>query len=60
MGTINSSPETQRRAQSLAGQIGADHLDVRIDSVVDAMAQLFATITGFTPRFRVRCCHIIP
>ena len=35
-------------------QIGAQHLDVRIDSAVDAMAALFATITGCTPRFRVR------
>ena len=34
-------------------QVGADHLDVRIDSAVDALAALFATITGRTPRFRV-------
>ena len=54
MGTQNSSRETQQRAQRLADQIGADHLDVKIDSVVTAMAHLFATITGFTPRFRVR------
>ena len=53
MGTVNSSPQTQQRAQRLAGQVGADHLDVRIDSVVEAMALLFATITGFTPHFRV-------
>ena len=53
MGTVNSSKETQQRAQRLADQIGADHLDVKIDAVVDAMAKLFATITGFTPQFRV-------
>ena len=53
MGTVNSSQETQQRARRLADQIGADHLDVKIDAVVDAMAKLFATITGFTPRFRV-------
>ena len=41
------------RNKSVA-QIGAQHLDVRIDSAVDAMAALFATITGCTPRFRVR------
>lgn len=35
-------------------QIGADHLDVRIDTVVDAMARLLTTIVGRTPRFRVR------
>ena len=38
----------------LEAQVGADHLDVRIDSAVDALAALFATITGRTPRFRVR------
>jgi len=34
-------------------QVGADHLDVKVDSVVAAMAQLFALITGRTPRFGV-------
>ncbi len=34
-------------------QIGADHLDVKIDTVVDAMVKLFAVITGRTPIFRV-------
>ena len=60
MGTVNSSQETQQRAQRLAAQIGADHLDVKIDSVVEAMARLFATITGFTPRFRVRMSFSLP
>ena len=35
-------------------QVGADHLDVKIDSVVAAMAALFAVITGRRPAFRVR------
>lgn len=34
-------------------QVGADHLDVKIDTVVDAMAMLLSTIVGRTPRFRV-------
>ena len=48
----NSSSETQRRSQQLAAQVGAHHLDVKIDSIVAAMAALFATITGRVPRFR--------
>lgn len=35
-------------------QIGSDHLDVNMDSVVSAMAALFAVITGHRPAFRVR------
>lgn len=34
-------------------QVGADHLDVKIDTVVDAMAKLLSVIVGRTPRFRV-------
>ena len=32
----------------------ADHLDVKVDIVIDAMAKLFEMITGKTPRFRAR------
>ena len=46
MGTENSSAETRERAQRLAGEIGAAHLDTRIDSIVAAMVALFHTITG--------------
>jgi NAD+ synthase (glutamine-hydrolysing) len=53
MGTENSSSETRSRSASLAAQVGSYHLDVKIDLVVSAMAQLFAVITGKTPRFRV-------
>ena len=31
-----------------------DHLDVKVDIVIDAMAKLFEMITGKTPRFRAR------
>lgn len=43
-------------------QVGAYHLDVKIDTVVSAMVSLFQVITGKIPRFRVRllpkstCC----
>lgn len=54
MGTVNSGSATKDRARNLAKQIGADHLDVKVDIVIDAMAKLFEVITGRTPRFRVR------
>ena len=54
MGTINSGSATKDRARNLAKQIGADHLDVKVDIVIDAMAKLFEMITGKTPRSRVR------
>ena len=62
MGTVNSSQATRRRAARLAQDVGADHLDVSLDTVVDAMAHLFAAITGRTPRFKVPCsvcCSIV-
>ena len=53
MGSENSSVETRTRAATLAAQVGSYHMDVKIDLVVSAMTQLFAVITGKTPRFRV-------
>lgn len=53
MGTENSSEETRKWAAALAAEVGAHHLDVRMDLVVTAMARLFAVITGKTPQFRV-------
>ena len=53
MGTVNSGSATKDRARNLAKQIGADHLDVKVDIVIDAMAKLFEIITGRAPRFRV-------
>jgi hypothetical protein len=46
MGTVNSGEETRGRAKRLAAQIGAYHMDVKIDTVVSAMTTLFTTITG--------------
>jgi NAD+ synthase (glutamine-hydrolysing) len=57
MGTVNSGSATKDRARNLAKQIGADHLDVKVDIVIDAMAKLFEMITGKTPKFRVRLLH---
>eukprot|EP00775_Hariotina_reticulata_P006615 gene6615-6843_t len=53
MGTENSSADTRSRAKALAQQIGAHHLDINIDSIVGCVVQLFRSITGKTPRFRV-------
>ncbi len=53
MGTQNSSPETRRRAKNLAQEIGAYHLDVNIDSVVDALVNLFVRIVEKKPKFKV-------
>ena len=52
MGTANSSSETQERASKVSAEIGASHLDVKIDIVVTAMTHLFAIITGKTPQFK--------
>ena len=51
MGTVNSSEETRNRAKHLAAEIGSHHVDVKIDSVVDSMKELFVKTTGKTPQF---------
>ncbi len=53
MGTSNSSRETRRRAAELARQIGAVHVDIDIDTAVNAFHALFSRVTGKTPRFAV-------
>ncbi|MBE2198067.1 MAG: NAD(+) synthase [Anaerolinea sp.] len=53
MGTANSSKETRARAKALAAQIGAYHLDINIDSVVEAVINLFVWVTEQKPRFQV-------
>lgn len=58
MGTVNSSEETRTRAGRLAGEIGASHLDVKVDTVVSAITSLFSLITGRTPKFKAHGgCH---
>jgi NAD+ synthase (glutamine-hydrolysing) len=53
MGTVNSSTETRDRSSRLSAEIGAYHLDVKIDTVVLALTQLFTLVTGKSPRFKV-------
>ncbi|KAI9023261.1 glutamine-dependent NAD synthetase with GAT domain-containing protein [Hyaloraphidium curvatum] len=52
MGSKNSSNDTKQRAADLAAKIGAYHLTLSIDTVVDAILGVFTLITGKTPQFR--------
>ena len=52
MGTENSSRETRQRAKQLASEIGSYHLNINIDTVVNALKKLFTGITGKTPQFK--------
>ncbi|MEM8861161.1 MAG: NAD(+) synthase [Chloroflexota bacterium] len=52
MGTENSSKETRQRAETLAKQIGAHHLSIKIDLVVNALIDLFIAITEKRPKFK--------
>ncbi|KAG8954811.1 glutamine-dependent NAD(+) synthetase [Tulasnella sp. 419] len=52
MGTENSSVETRRRAKMLAEAIGAYHIDLNMDTLVTAVRNLFAYVTGHKPQFR--------
>ncbi|EME30431.1 NAD+ synthase (glutamine-hydrolyzing) isoform 1 [Galdieria sulphuraria] len=55
MGTKNSSKDTRERSKVLAKDIGAYHLDIHLDIVVDAMVKLFCLVFGEDkePRFKV-------
>jgi NAD+ synthase (glutamine-hydrolysing) len=50
---ILSSSETRARSKLLAQQIGAYHLDLNIDVVVNAIISLFTSVLSLTPRFRM-------
>jgi NAD+ synthase (glutamine-hydrolysing) len=54
MATENSSKQTRERAQKIAEQIGAYHLNANIDAAVAAMVATFVSLTDRTPQFRVR------
>lgn len=54
MGTENSSRATRVRASDLAGQIGAHHSNITIDSIVSAVVGVFRVLTGKIPRFSSR------
>ncbi|KAL5633160.1 hypothetical protein ACGC1H_003600 [Rhizoctonia solani] len=52
MGTENSSADTRQRAKALSEAIGSYHLDLNMDSLVTAVRNLFAVVTGHRPQFR--------
>ncbi|KAK7060897.1 glutamine-dependent NAD(+) synthetase [Paramarasmius palmivorus] len=51
-GTENSSAETRLRAKDLSEAIGSYHIDLNMDTVVTAVRNLFAFVTGVKPQFR--------
>jgi NAD+ synthase (glutamine-hydrolysing) len=53
MGTQNSSEGTKRRAQSLAQQIGSNHLSIVIDLAVSAVTTIWQTTMKVMPKFKV-------
>ncbi|EFJ22527.1 hypothetical protein SELMODRAFT_267968 [Selaginella moellendorffii] len=53
MGSENSSAQTLNRAAQLASQIGASHMDLKIDKIVSALVSLFTSLTGKVPRYKV-------
>ena len=54
MGSVNSSKETRRRASLLANQLGSYHIEISIDTAVNALLGIFNAVTGLTPRFRTQ------
>jgi len=52
MGTTNSSNDTRDRASKLAGEIGASHHTAAIDTVVEALKNMFVMLVGKEPKFR--------
>lgn len=53
MGTSNSSQDTRQRAKELAYDIGANHVDLNMDSLVSAVIQVFEIATGRRPIFKI-------
>ena len=49
----NSSEETRTRAKGLSQAIGSCFIEFDIDSVIDAITDVFTTATGFTLKYRV-------
>ncbi|XP_075156272.1 NAD synthetase [Haematobia irritans] len=54
MGSVNSSKETRWRASQLASQLGSYHIEISIDTAVNALLGIFNAVTGLTPRFRTQ------
>lgn len=53
MSTVNSSGETNSRAARLAEKIGAQHLSVSIDEVVQSSLAIIDKALRFTPKYAV-------
>lgn len=53
MGTVNSSKETRSRAKALAAKIGSYHIDMNIDTLVEAVISVFEVATGKKPIFKI-------
>lgn len=54
MGSVNSSKETRRRAAQLANQLGSYHIEINIDTAINALLGIFNAVTGLSPRFRTQ------
>lgn len=53
MGTVNSSRETRARAKTLSSKIGSYHIDMNMDTLVDAVINVFEVATGKKPIFKI-------
>lgn len=53
MGTSNSTNETRQRAKALAEHIGSYHVDLNMDTIVDAVISVFSFVTGKKPQYKV-------
>lgn len=51
MGSANSSASTRRLSSSLADEIGAYHLTISIDAVIQAFLSVFQLVVGCTPQY---------
>eukprot|EP00920_Eleutheroschizon_duboscqi_P000806 GHVT01002075.1.p1 GENE.GHVT01002075.1~~GHVT01002075.1.p1 ORF type:complete len:450 (-),score=9.67 GHVT01002075.1:217-1566(-) len=51
MSTVNSSVSTRNFSAILADQLGAYHVDAKIDTITQALLSVFKTVTGQIPMF---------
>ncbi|CAK8690570.1 unnamed protein product [Clavelina lepadiformis] len=54
MASENSSTKTRKRSNDLAHRIGSNHIELNIESVVNAVIKVFTTVTGLIPKFKAR------
>lgn len=52
MGGKNSSTHTKNLASQLSNQLGSYHMEINIDTAVNALLGIFNMVTGMTPKFR--------